>query len=176
MKKLFLIAVIAWNCFFQVSVSLAGQGKAADEPDLSGLVEVKRVELDFAGKDEEQSNKMLWNNFANTPHEKQFFGITTRDWQEKFDKYKAKLINKAAEQGFDTESLAKCIDEAKTRRKGDAALPIGAYLARSGPCDVWIIVCKWEMDLKDRPLGFGHIFMSARRAADCAEIVFSSCK
>jgi hypothetical protein len=38
-----------------------------------------------------------------------------------------------------------------------AIVPVAAYLARYAKGDCWIVVCKWEMILKDRALSLGHI-------------------
>lgn len=173
MKNLIFVLVIAAICFSQNILISQASENVSNGPDLTALVEVKKVDMDFAGKDENEISMMLWNKYANKPYEMQFSNVTTKDWLTKFEHYKADLINKATQQGFNSTSLEKCL---VIKEQGVAILPVGAYLAKSGQDDVWIIVWKWEFASKDKAMLLGHISITAFRANDQVVIGYVSCR
>lgn len=117
--------------------------------------------------------------------------ITTENWQEKWSKYKNRLIEKAAEEKFDAKSLANCLDKIESESKNVekkyevALLPIAAYLAKNGEKDVWVIVCLWEyagsVSSSREPdkksfLCLGHIRIWAIEAESLKQIAYSTCE
>ena len=167
MKKLiFVIAISLVYCYmFPMMVNC--------EEDLSNLVEVKKIDMDFAGKDKNEIAMMLMDNFMNKPHEMQFNKVTTDDWVAKYEHYKEVLLNKAAQQGLDVEGLKKALT---LKGKEVANLPVEAYLAKLGQDDVWVIVSKWEFISKDRVMSFGHVSITAYKVSDNSVIGFASCR
>ena len=128
------------------------------------------------------AESVLWNLFANKPAEMQFAGVSTENWYEKWSYYRQRMLEMAHDAGFPAMSLDQCIETvAPMASDGTALLPVGAYLARSGDKDVWIVVCKWEYaDYTDDEgnishSSLGHIMGWAIDAISHEEICFFTC-
>ena len=142
---------------------------------LENQVVVKRLNVEMPTGDSQMWN-FLWKNFANKPEEEKFAGESSAGWEEQFHRYENKLITKAWWKNLDSNSLKSCLVEvfnhAKAKNSGLAYLPVGAYAAKQGSTDVWIVVVKWEYD-GDEPLS--HIRIFAFDAKKHALIGFSTC-
>ena len=68
--------------------------------------------------------------------------------------------------------LAEVFKDAKTKNRGLAYLPVGAYANKQGSIDVWIVLVRWESE-GEEPLS--HIRMFAFDAKKHAVIGFSTC-
>jgi hypothetical protein len=127
---------------------------------------------------------VLWDTFANKCDEMQFNDITTENWYEKWSYYKGKLIDKADQSGFSSNRLRVCFGKIEPNPTDKRALlPVGAYLAKTGTENVWIIICKWEYvgehesnDGKTEYHSFGHIRGWAIIEKDQTVIAFFTCK
>jgi len=103
------------------------------------------------------------------------------DWVAKYHRHEWFLVMKARCKFLNADSLQHCLtnvfnDTQKKPNAGLAYLPIGAYAAKQGGKDVWIIVVKWEWvgDFFDKePLG--HIRMFAFDANNYKLIGYATC-
>lgn len=120
--------------------------------------------------------EFLWNNFANKPSEELFSGVTTENWEQKYDTYSKSLVTKAKNLKHGHEFLSDCLAAVKKhsekkygrRRRGIAYLPVGAYFAMINKKPICIIVVKWEYpgtykaeNGKIKYFSLGHIRMFA---------------
>ncbi len=113
--------------------------------------------------------EFLWNNFANKPSEELFSGVTTENWEKKYDTYSKSLVTKAKNLKHDHEFLSDCLDAVKKHsEKKIAYLPVGAYFAMINKKPICIIFVKWEYpgtykaeNGKIKYLSLGHIRMFA---------------
>lgn len=142
---------------------------------LENQVVVQRLDAELPAG-ESQISRFLWKTFANKTEADKFGEESSVGWQEKFHKFRNKLISKAGVKKLDSNSLGKCLDEvfndAKTKSRGLAYLPVGAYATKQGSTAVWIVVVRWETEGSD-PLS--HIRMFAFDAQKHALIGFSTC-
>ncbi len=134
-------------------------------------------------KEYQTYQKLLWNVFANKPHESLFDPITTENWYAKWSYYREKLIEKAEQAGFSSKLLKKCIEKIEPGPNDKTALlPISAYYAKNGEDNVWIIICKWEYannykkdDGTTEFFLLGHIRGWAMIEKDQTELAFFTC-
>jgi hypothetical protein len=134
-------------------------------------------------KEYQAYQNVLWYSFANKPEESLFDPITTENWYEKWCYYRDKLINKAGQAGFSKETLKKCIEVIEPDPNGKTALlPVGAYYAKHGEDNVWIIICKWEyaqLDESDEGTPWFSLLMHVRGWAisekDCTVLTYVTC-
>ena len=144
----------------------------------------ERIDLDLASAADGR-DRLLWSSFANAPYEKQFSGISTKDWFRTSGLYRARLLDRAAANGLDAASLGRAIDVLEIREADAiATVPVGAFAARDGADDVWIVVAKWEEadPYTDDTTGskewssLGHIWIVAVRSSDGRAVGRSRCK
>jgi hypothetical protein len=103
---------------------------------------------------------------------------TTCNWRQKYERYSAALLIKAASGGFDSRSLSNVLQVvlADSNRVCDAAyLPVGAYETRLHNEPVWIVSLRWEVDSPE-PERLGHIRAYAFTARDVKEVGFVTCR
>jgi len=169
------------------------------------------------------AERALSDRYFNKPLDERFSGVTTTEWQKKWDLMAAVLIEKAKTARLDSKSLESCLatlnygrtDETKavvgisdplididtapeeaerlkreTQAKRaasvkwaaehpeelkcrDAAIPVGAYLAKYAHGSCWIIVCKWESAGPEAPMG--HIRVWALDTVTHKTIAYVTC-
>jgi uncharacterized protein YfaA (DUF2138 family) len=165
----------------------------------------------------------LSGRYFNKPLDERFSGVTTAEWQKKWDLMATVLIGKAKTARLDSESLESCLatlnygrtDETKDgvgfsdplidrdttpeeaeklKREAqakydaavkwaaehpeelhcrDAAIPVGAFLARHARGSCWIIVCKWEVPGPENSMG--HIRVWALDTVTHKTIAYVTC-
>jgi hypothetical protein len=144
--------------------------------ELLDKVVVKRVDLDLGASQKERQG-LLWDRFVNKPYQEQFSKLSAKDWYSSSQRFQARLLSEAQAAGLDDDSLRKILAGLRLK-PGDqvARIPVGAFAARKGSEDVWIIVLKWEFaDAADiagekQWLQLGHIEVIAFRMKDHKKI------
>lgn len=177
MKRIAFIIFVAAVCLMQNILISQAEESSMNENAPVNFVEVQRMSnLDFTDKSKEEIDKILLEEFIPLFDKSYFDRVTTENWLAKFESCKAALMNKAAGQDLDDQSLGKCLTRI-IRGQNTAFLPIGAYLTKSGDSDVWVILCRWQYIYKDKqPMGFDYICVKALRADNQSEIGFVSQK
>jgi hypothetical protein len=164
--KTSLILVIA--CISTVSL-------AAENTTGPDVVTVRILDRPLPSE-EDKKRDFLWDNFANTPDEKQFSSYTTEKWQDKYQEFAATLLRKAGDQKLDTHSLRRALDLVLAESKNKIAyLPIGAFQTTLDEKPVWIITVKWEFPFKDKANTFGHIRMYVYDQKTLKLVGFNTC-
>jgi hypothetical protein len=218
----------------RVAVILCGMGCLAARPvpeKIASIDQLKKAACDAevsaiefivptASSDAERA---LSDRYFNKPLDERFSGVTTAEWQKKWDLMVAVLIEKAKTERLDAKSLKSCLEvlnygrteetklcvgknnilttsdtppeevrrlereaqakyDAELRNAAehpeilecrDAAIPVGAYLAKYARGSCWIIICKWEMAGPDYPMG--HIRVWALDTVKCKSIAYVTC-
>ncbi len=139
-------------------------------------VVVENMDLDL-GLPQEHKGELLWNAFANKPYESQFSKLSTKNWFAHCELFQARIISLAEAEGFDVESLRKALNGLNLRAADKTArIPVGAFAARKGTENVWIIVIKWEYARSYEDNGetqwssLGHIEVVAISMKDCKKV------
>ena len=153
-----------------------------DDGDLIGCVLVRKINIILDSKPD-LARKALWDAFANRPYEEQFSDLTTEDSRATVKRYRERIVDLARHGGFDVAGIQRCLDSGPPLDKGShtAFVPVGAFAAKMGEVDVWIVIYKWEVagavdtDGRTAVLGLGHIAMFAFRMSDGKILAQNSC-
>jgi hypothetical protein len=148
-------------------------------------VVVERIDLDLASP-QDHEGELLWDTFVNKQYESQFSSLTTRNWHINSKRFQARLLSQAKAGGFDVESLRKVLAGLDIKPSDRTArIPVGAFAARKGSDDVWIIVLKWEFAYFNkkydenhwlwRERALGHIEVIAFRMKDGKKVDYFRC-
>ncbi len=148
---------------------------------LLNKVVVEKIGLDLDSP-RENEGELLWNNFVNTPYETQFSKLSTRNWYADCLRFQNRLLSQAQAGGFDADSLRKILAGLHLKHDDKTArIPIGAFAARKGTEDVWIVILKWEYADSDEKegethwLGLSHIEVIAFRMKDGKKVDSVKC-
>ncbi|HOX04800.1 MAG TPA: hypothetical protein PK280_00245 [Planctomycetota bacterium] len=138
-----------WLCLVAMAI-LAGctasrqSTTSTNAEELLQKVQVQRIDLDLPDN-MDKTNRLLWDRFVNQPYEGQFSGLKAMDWQANWPKFRKRLVALARAGGHDAAALGQIIDDRYPKlTANDAALPVGAFAARQGEDEVWILVIKRE--------------------------------
>ena len=142
----------------------------ADE--LAEYVDVRRIDMVLSLGDDRATGRRL-AEFIATPHSRSFSAVTNQNWEARWNRYAAKLVERAEEAGLPHQSLATCLQKIGPPG-GVARLPVAAYLVGSDGGDLWMISCVWEA-ASDRPMGLGHIRGWIFRVSDQSQVDFTTC-
>jgi hypothetical protein len=126
-------------------------------------------------------NTFLWDTFGNKTEVSAFTERDITDWRSVFERFAARLVEKAKWRGLDHQSLRKCLDAVleDAKRCGHIAyLPVGAYQATRGTASVWIILVNWEYESPEEkgPLHLSHFRMFVFDAKTIERVGFTTCR
>lgn len=141
-----IIQVLIWTTLFLLTGCAAEKIIITDDvtDELLKKVMVKRMDLDLSRK-QTFDGELLWNTFANRPYETQFSILNVKNWYWKSRQFQSRILLEAKKNGFDCKSLQKVLKQLKIKKNDETArIPVGAFAARNGSREVWIIVVKWE--------------------------------
>jgi len=147
---------------------------------LESCVVVSRLDVEIPS-DKDQAGEFLWNTFSEKPELKKFEQEPGDHWVTRFHRHTWFLQMKARCKLLDANSLKNCLDGVfnDTQKKSNAGLaylPVGAYAAKQGGKNVWIVVVKWEWvgEIDDKE-PFGHIRMFAFNASNGELMGYATC-
>lgn len=125
-------------------------------------------------------DRILFNAFANTFHESKFSGLGRKGWFQNWGIYEKKLIEKARDQKLDFKSLKECLLKIKPKPDDEIAfIPVNAFECIVEEKLCWVIVCKWEYNLKSNDendaVVLSHVRMWAISKDEKKIIGFSTC-
>ena len=120
MRRLVLFLALApLLTFAEPAPKLVNEVAEIDQIANDLIVATTNIELPA---NESDRARYLWDTFANKPEEKQFAGITTKDWRAKWDRLAGLLVKKAAEASLDSENLRLSL---KSLRHGQTEMTMG---------------------------------------------------
>jgi len=133
--------------------------EAMSATELSAHVDVRAVDVRFPEDNPEKSGKILWEAFANNPHESSFnsVALTEQSNDEYWEALKSAILERAAALPAQHEGLARFL-ESVYPHSWALLIPVASYAVRVGREPAWVIIGKWE-GRGDRPLGLSHIHM-----------------
>lgn len=188
------IGLVVLGVFFIAPVGSVNKGdivfaapsnaKNITSDQLREFVDVRKLDLDIHSESYWFYNRTLWKLFANNPHGVSFSHISTENWFQKWNSYKAKLIERADASGLDAQSLQLCLNKIEPKETGHKALlPVAAYACKKGRSDIWIIICKWEYanprtakEGKQKFHGMGHVAIWALSASSQRILGYTHCR
>jgi hypothetical protein len=87
----------------------------ADVGRLFEQVDVRQIDLSAWTISDSFMRRVLWNAFANTPHERAFNIVSTKNWTNSWVKCRDCLIAKAKTERLDAASLGACLASVEAR-------------------------------------------------------------
>ena len=121
MKRLSLLLVLAPLLAFAAEPASRLVNEVAEIDQIASDLIVATTNIELP-KTESDRARYLWDTFANKPEEKQFAGITTKDWRDKWDRLAELLVKKAAEASLDSANLRLSLE---SLRHGQTEMTMG---------------------------------------------------
>jgi len=121
MKRLSLLLALAPLLDFAAEPAPKVVNEVADVEQIADQIIVASTNIELP-TDSTAIARYLWDAFANRPEEKQFAGITTKDWRAKWDRLAELLEKKASTASLDAGSLRSAL---ATLRQGQTDMTMG---------------------------------------------------
>ncbi len=154
----------------------------SDSLALALLDSLQVSELDLRlDEDMEVAGKQLWDLFANQELAKRYAEIDLPGGTSVWHVFRSRLIDIAAESGFEIASLKRALDtieqdEPDLTTKGQL-LPFGAFMAHRNGERAWIVPCGWESwHSPPRPVKAKHIRIWAFSVESGEQVGYITCK
>jgi len=148
-------------------------------------MQVCRIDLKLSS-DPDEARRRLWATFANRDLAKRYGQLQIPPGERAWSIFRDRLLEVAREKGMKYQSLEKSLDqiydESGYLAQKCLLFPFGAFLARQGQDDAWIIPCLWESGASSKsegvpyPVRAHHIRIWAFMTTSGEKVGYVTCK
>ena len=158
--------------------ALLASGLTADDvsPPLPQAARMARLEKQLP-TDRREAESFLWSEFAKDEKEMDVPDLKVAAWQSLRDAYVSALVSDAKASGMEADALLRILKRIDSERQTLALVPVEAYRTTQGTRNVWIVICRWEMESlrANANVRMGHVRMFAYDIESLERLAFRTC-
>jgi hypothetical protein len=150
---------------------------AQPEQILSDL-RVSRIEENLPAP-RSAADRFLWSRFSNREREVDTPDIKLSAWGSIRDAHAAGMIALARKTDLEADALEQILNRIDSERRGLAIVPMEAYQTSQGARQIWIVVCRWEIQATNSNSfpnsRLGHVRIFAYDLTTLELVAFKTC-